>query len=276
YHDTAPQTFLTLKAGSFPKANATLINGKGRYVGGPSSPLAVISVTKGRRYRFRLVSMSCDPNYVFSIDGHTMTIIEVDGVNVQPLTVDSIQIFAGQRYSFVMNADQSIDNYWIRALPNVDDANFDGGVNSAILRYKHAPQQDPKNTTQTPSYNPLLETDLHPLDEPDAPGVPTPGAADVDLNLAIAFAPAKFQFTINGAQFTPPTVPVLLQILSGAKTAQDLFPPGSVFTLPRNKVVEISIPGGIPGAPVGVHSLPSDETSLNLLSQHPFHLHGVQ
>jgi iron transport multicopper oxidase len=50
--------------------------------------------------------------------------------------------------------------------------------------------------------------------------------------------------------FTPPTVPVLLQILSGAQLAQDLLPSGSVYSLPRNKVIEVSIPGGAPGAPV--------------------------
>lgn len=55
------------------------------------------------RYRFRLISISCDPNWVFSIDNHMMTIIEVEGTNVQPLDVDQIQIFAGQRYSFVVS-----------------------------------------------------------------------------------------------------------------------------------------------------------------------------
>ncbi len=55
------------------------------------------------RYRFRLVSISCDPNFTFSIDKHTLTIIEVDGISVQPLDVDQIQIFAGQRYSFVVS-----------------------------------------------------------------------------------------------------------------------------------------------------------------------------
>lgn len=68
------------------------------------APLAVITVTQGTRYRFRLVSMSCDPNWVFSIHNHTMTIIEADGVSTQPYTVDALQIFAGQRYSFVLNA----------------------------------------------------------------------------------------------------------------------------------------------------------------------------
>jgi len=46
-------------------------------------------------YRLRIVSISCDPNYDFSIDGHHMSIIEVDGINVQPLQVDSLRIFAG-------------------------------------------------------------------------------------------------------------------------------------------------------------------------------------
>jgi iron transport multicopper oxidase len=66
YHVPAPQ------AGFVPTADSTLINGKGRYAGGPTSPLAAIRVLKGIKYRFRLVSISCDPNYTFSIDGHTM------------------------------------------------------------------------------------------------------------------------------------------------------------------------------------------------------------
>ena len=85
-------------------ANSTLINGLGRSTddSGADAELAVITVTQGKRYRFRLVSMSCDPNHTFSIDGHNMTIIEVEGINVTPLTVDEIQILAGQRYSFVV------------------------------------------------------------------------------------------------------------------------------------------------------------------------------
>ena len=50
-------------------------------------------------YRFRLVSISCDPHFDFSIDSHQMTVIEVDGTSVQPLVVDSIRIFVGTRGS---------------------------------------------------------------------------------------------------------------------------------------------------------------------------------
>lgn len=63
---------------------------------------------------------------------------------------------------------------------------------------------------------------------------------------------------MNGAPFFPPSIPVLLQILSGNMSAQSLLPEGSVFTLPRNATVELSIPAGVVGGP------------------HPFHLHGVR
>jgi len=175
----------------------------------------------------------------------------VDAVNVQPLVVDSIQIFSGQRYSFILNTNQPVSNYWVRAHPNVGPQGFKNGVNSAILRYLGAPAVDP--TTASSSTNPMIETNLHPLSNPGAPGVPKPGAADVNLNLNITFDFTVHRFSVNGVSFTPPTVPVLLQILSSAHTAQDLLPAGSVFVLPPNKVIEISVPGGSPGSPVFVH-----------------------
>ncbi|KAJ6513666.1 yellow laccase [Mycena vitilis] len=251
--------------GVVPTLISTLINGLGRYAGGPTSQLAVISVNANKRYRFRLVSLSCDPNFIFSIDGHSMasimkrslrTIIEVDSVNHLPLTVDSIQIFAGQRYSFVLTANKPVGNYWIRTVANGGVAGFDNGINSAILRYVGAPVQDPA-TNVTTSVAPLVETNLHPaVGQPAVPGKPVPGGADVNINLAITLDFTTFKFFINGAEFIPPTAPVLLQILSGAQSATDLLPAGSVYVLPPNKVIELSIPGGTPGAP------------------HPFHLHG--
>ncbi|KAJ6491039.1 laccase 1 [Mycena sanguinolenta] len=233
--------------GPIPEPASILINGLGRYPGGPASELAVVSVSVGKRYRFRLVSLSCKPNFIFSIDGHQMTIIEVDSVNHLPLT----------RYSFVLTANKPVDNYWIRTVPNLGPTGFDNGTNSAILRYVGAPVREPSSTEVPTSVLPLIETNLHPLNPPAVPGLPVPGGADVTLNLIIEFnLTGPFKFAINGAEFRPPTVPVLLQILSGAQTAADLLPAGSIYSLPPNKVIEISIPGGVFGAP------------------HPFHLHG--
>ncbi|KIM71371.1 laccase [Piloderma croceum F 1598] len=242
-------------------SNSALINGLGRYPQGPSSPLSVVHVKPGKRYRFRLVAMSCDSYFTFSIDGHNMTIIEADGVNTQPLLVDSIRIFAGQRYSFVLDTTNKTGNFWIRAEQHAGGdggpTGFANGINSAILRYTDSPNMDP-TTLQTKSVIPLEETNLHPLENPGAPGLPYVGGADVVLNLKLGTkSTSVLKYTMNGAVFIPPSVPVLLQILSGARKAKDLLPKGSVYTLPPNKVIEVSIPAhGAIGGP------------------HPFHLHG--
>ncbi|RDB27658.1 Laccase-2 [Hypsizygus marmoreus] len=238
-------------------AQSTLINGKGRYINGPASPLAVINVTKGKRYRFRVIAMSCDPAFTFAVDNHTLTVIEADGENTAPLVVDSLQIFAGQRYSVVLAANKPIGNYWIRADPDFRAfPGFDGGRNLAILRYASAPVADP--TTSYVTTNPLREVNLHALTNPAAPGLPFIGGADVVLNIAHSFDFNTFHYTMGGYAFIPPTVPVLLQILSGAQSAGDLLPQGSYYALPPNKVIEVTLPG----------------TGVDLGGPHPFHLHG--
>ncbi|KAH9479159.1 Laccase-2 [Psilocybe cubensis] len=210
------------------EADATLINGKGRYPGGPASPLS--------------------------------TVIEADSQSVQPLTVNEITIYAGQRYSFVLYANNPVGNYWIRALPDEDGPSkdlFKNGINSAILRYSGAPAVDPTTQKASPA-NPLVEANLRPLYNPAAPGVPSPGKADVNLKIGITFNNTTSKFFVNNATFTEVKVPVLLQILSKKYQPNQLLPAGSVYTLPPNKVIEISMPGGSTGSP------------------HPMHLHGVR
>jgi len=211
------------------------------------------------RYRFRLVSISCDPNWKFSIDNHVFTIIEVDGTNVQPLPlVDQIQIFAGQRYSFVLTADQPVNNYWIRAIPNAGSGTTDNGMNSAILRYAGATIADP-TTSDTSGKKPLIETDLHPLVPIPVPGNPQLGGADHNIVLNISATQKEFAFTINDVTYQNPQLPILLQILAGVPVG-NLFPSGSIYPLKRGESVEVSIPQ--------VSVLAADT------GPHPVHLHG--
>ena len=236
-------------------ANATLINGLGRYGGGPLSPLAVIDVEQGKRYRFRIVGASCDPWFNFTIDGHPMTVIETDGIETEPLVVDSIPVFAGQRYSVVVTANQTVGNYWIRSLSNHPDQTFDGGQSSAILRYVGAPEQDP-TTEHGPYVLTYDEGNVHPLISPGAPGVPEPGKADVNINMVPGLVDG--QYTINGVPYSDPPLPILLQILSGARDPSQLLPNGSVYVLPPANVIEISMPAtelsvdGALGGPVSL------------------------
>ncbi|KZS88992.1 laccase [Sistotremastrum niveocremeum HHB9708] len=245
--------------------DSVLINGQGRYVGGPTdstAPLTVISVTSGTRYRFRLINVSCLTYFTVSLDGHTFTVIEADGVEHQPLVVDSLTIFVGQRYSIVVDASEDVDNYWFRVVPGPSIVNqassTDPSLNNAIFRYEGAPVADP-TTTPTPSTNPLVEASMIPLVNPGAPGGDTPPdvAHVLTIGLDVTSVSLSPNWTINGSSFAPPSVPVLLQILSGASTAQGLLPPGSVIPLPSNSIVEISIP---------------DTGAVS--RTHPFHLHG--
>ncbi|KAG0704572.1 laccase [Suillus ampliporus] len=251
YHD--PSTMLNQIVGAVPN-NSTLINGLGRYPGGPMSPLSVINVERGKRYRFRVIGLSCDPSFNFTIDGHTMTIIEADGVETVPQTVDSLPVYAGQRYSVVVHADQPVDNYWVRALSNLPNQTFAGGLNQAILRYIGAPNEDPTSSQRAFNLR-FNEAKLASLTNTPAPGIPEIGKADININFVSSNVNGRF--LMNNVSYHNPPTPILLQMLSGAQHPSDLLPSGSVYELPPNKVVEITIPeSGAPGGP------------------HPMHLHG--
>ena len=54
--------------------DSAMINGVGRYVGGPEMAWARINVTQGQRYRFRIVNTSGIAHYRFAIQGHSLTV----------------------------------------------------------------------------------------------------------------------------------------------------------------------------------------------------------
>ncbi|KAF8351839.1 Cu-oxidase-domain-containing protein [Amanita rubescens] len=249
YHLPSPQVLQTF---GFPLSH--LINGRGRVAdSNVSAALTVINVDPMKRYRYRLINSACFAAYNFSIDGHDLTVIEIDGTETVPHTVGVVPIFAGQRVSVVVNAFKPIGNYWIRSVPytlGVPPSN-ETGINSAILRYTGANDSEP--TTVQTNFNFLREQDLMPF----IPSNLSHGEPDIKISLVLALIGGpKGNFSVNGVQYTPPSLPLLLQILNGNVNPHSYLPPGTVYTLPRNKLVEISVPGDSP------------------LSPHPFHLHG--
>lgn len=172
-----------------------------------------------------------------------MTVIEVDGEYVEPYTVDSIQIYAAQRYSFILNADQQVDNYWVRAIP--DPSEPMNATTTAILRYIDAPAVNPQTVNITNNY--LNETLLRSLTETPRLLEPNP---DITLNMVMSKNDSTYNFMINGAQYTSPSVPVLLQIIDGA-LSEDIDPTQSIYLLPRDKLVEVVFHvDDTPGRPV--------------------------
>ncbi|KAL4230719.1 Mco1p [Mactra antiquata] len=139
-------------AGGDNKPRSMLINGKGvlqeffdntdnttKY-----TPVEIFHVTRGLRYRFRTISngvLNC-PIQV-SIDNHTLTMIATDGNAFEKIEADSFNIFAGERYDFVLNASMPVGNYWVR-VRGLADCGVKQAKQVAILRYTGAPDEDPE------------------------------------------------------------------------------------------------------------------------------------
>ncbi|XP_053672224.1 uncharacterized protein LOC128722576 [Anopheles nili] len=103
------------------RVDSILINGRGRYFNETTgtrtdAPLTVYQVEYGKRYRFRLISSGSQYcPFQLQIQNHRMLIISTDGGTVQPQhTVDTLVSISGERYDFVLTADQPPGNYWVR------------------------------------------------------------------------------------------------------------------------------------------------------------------
>ncbi|KIJ44605.1 multicopper oxidase, partial [Sphaerobolus stellatus SS14] len=117
-----------------PVPDSGLINSAGRFSGGPTVQRTRINVSQNLRYRFRIVSLSAQGAFTFQIEGHTLTIIEADGVPTVPYTVTAIQILAAQRYSAVVTANQPVDNYCVLCFSSSRDVLIGNMQGSALLR----------------------------------------------------------------------------------------------------------------------------------------------
>lgn len=103
----------------------------------------VILVKNDKIYRIRLVSAGGFSEFDFSIDNHTLQIIEADGTSTEPLDLGVVRLSNGQRYSALVKMDQQRDGkFWIRANMNkfcydADSSHLDPNVN-AVLAYPDA------------------------------------------------------------------------------------------------------------------------------------------
>ncbi|KAF5386387.1 hypothetical protein D9757_006713 [Collybiopsis confluens] len=223
--------------GIVPVSDSGTFNGVGRFQGGPEVPFHVVNVVAGKRYRFRIINTSARNVFTMSVDSHNLTIIETDGSATSPMTVNQLDLLAGQRHSVVLAANQPVANYWINA-PFVGgdptrNLNQNATLSRAILRYAGAPAADPT-----------------------APMSLGPAAADINITLNLVVTAGKAQWNVNNVSFLAPDVPTLMKILDGANSSADFNVTENTFILPANKIVQVIFPPSI-----------DDE-------EHPFHLHG--
>ncbi|KAH8674148.1 laccase 2 [Xylariales sp. PMI_506] len=107
-----------------PVAENGLINGMNPYnCAGSTDPACVGTSARfetwfepGKKYLLRVIGAHADSWMKFAIDNHNLTVIAADLVPIKPYVTDNIIVASGQRYDVIVEANQNVDAYWLRAI----------------------------------------------------------------------------------------------------------------------------------------------------------------
>ncbi len=98
-------------------------------------------VTPESEFYFRLVGgIGGSSSLQFSIAGHRLKVVAIDGFYIKEQVVDYINIHSGERYDFILHADQEGNRYQMAARFHSPTPNTDTGNNyfDSILYYSEA------------------------------------------------------------------------------------------------------------------------------------------
>lgn len=99
--------------GNEPVPDSGTINGVGSW-GSFNSSSTNYTLAANSTYRLRLANTGSFAAASFSVDDHPLTVVEADGVLVEPFTVPSLDIDVAQRYSVLLTTNQTVGAYWMR------------------------------------------------------------------------------------------------------------------------------------------------------------------
>ncbi|KAI9316824.1 Cupredoxin [Dichotomocladium elegans] len=217
------------------------------------------SFQPGKTYRLRLINVSGFAMFYFSIDGHTLEVIEIDGVTTTRTPVQSVYLTAAQRVSVLVTAKNTTDtNYYVHADMNTDM--FDQLPSDLQYNLVAPLYYDRSHNNFAPSEDVGMNSTFEDLTL--TPLVPMP-AVDPDFQLILSF---NFDVTTDGINrgmfnnlpYLSPLVPTLHTLFSEGELAlqPEVYGPQTITTIFKHlDMVELV-----------VNNLDSGE--------HPFHLHG--
>ena len=89
--------------------NGMLLNGA---PAGPSSPFIDLSGEVG--HRLRIVNGGWSEAFQICIDGHSFDVVQTDGADTEPYSVDCIQMYPAERYDVIVVRNPTPDAVWVR------------------------------------------------------------------------------------------------------------------------------------------------------------------
>ena len=125
--------FQTLKAildrgRRLPFPDGILINGRG-------ANAASFTVERGKTYRLRISNVGLQNSLNFRIQGHKMTLVEVEGTHTLQTSYSSLDVHVGQSYSVLVTADQAAKDYYIAVSSRFTEKVL---TSSAVLHYSNS------------------------------------------------------------------------------------------------------------------------------------------
>ena len=174
-----------------------------------------LPVKPGKTYRLHLVNVGASALFHFWIEGHNLTIIEVDGVYVQPFATQGLDIHVGQRYSVLVTLDANPNfNYqMVAAMDNLIGLGTPRKPNATswLVYNPVAPLPEPQKLRNWYPFDDFLS--LHPL---VFKGVELPDCnitLAVTFQLAPLFSPLFTVAAINTVSYLPPVTPTILTVM---------------------------------------------------------------
>ncbi|KAK4095875.1 multicopper oxidase [Parathielavia hyrcaniae] len=162
---------LMVESGNAPSMTNILLNGTGQFGFNKPPEKYTLYFNQSMQHMLILVNTAVDTTFVFSIDGHNLTVIEMDFVPIKPYNTTNLKIGIGQRYHVVVNGldkpyeQERFGNYWMRVTPARKCSKFTYGPDEqmGIVRYNW------NYTTSDTRPIPLSEPPLYDINCADEP-----------------------------------------------------------------------------------------------------------
>ena len=218
-----------------------------------------IKVEPGKTYMFRIINMAAFAAQYLWFEGHTMRIVEVDGIYTEAAEADMIYLTAAQRYSVLITTkDDASSNFAI--VGSMDQDLFDvvpSDLNPNVTGWLVYSDSEPRPTPAfVDEFEPFDDFTLVPYDK-----LPLFTDPDYSFNLDVKMDNlgdgANYAW-FNNITYVRPKVNTLYTALTSGNLAT--YPPiygehTNPFVLEKDQIVEIVLNNMDPG-------------------KHPFHLHG--
>ena len=226
-----------------PTADGYLLNGQNMNPYGTAGTRPTWTFEAGKKYLLRFINTSVDNMFKLQLDDHVMTVVSTDFVQIQPYNTTTLSIGIGQRYDVIIEANQPVDSYYLRAINQVScgtNNNTGLGTSNGVIYYEGS------DTTALPTSTYYPYTDAC-VDEPLASLVPVvtipvdpTGFADavgtlpVNLTQITVAGELLFRWTLNSESLNIVwQTPTLQQSAAGNHS----FPTvADVITLPNEGV----------------------------------------